>query len=91
PDAEVKFYLDASPEVRAERRYVELKGKGEGVTLDEVMEDTKRRDIQDSTRVHSPLKKATDVISIDSSNVGVEEVVRRMMEEIKKTVMNYEL
>lgn len=86
PDAEVKFYLDASLEIRARRRYMELKEKGEGVTLEEVMEETKKRDHQDSTRANSPLRIAPDAILIDSSNMGMEEVVRVMIEAIKRVL-----
>jgi len=82
PDAEVKFYLNASVEIRARRRYMELKEKGEEVTLEEVMEETKKRDLQDSTRAYSPLRIAPDAIPIDSSNMGIEEVVQVMIEAI---------
>ncbi|MEK6598992.1 MAG: (d)CMP kinase [Deltaproteobacteria bacterium] len=83
PDADVKFYLDASAEIRGKRRYLELKEKGSDVSLGEVIEEVKARDKRDSTRALSPLKKADDAIHIDTSNMEIEDVVKKMVEEIE--------
>jgi CMP/dCMP kinase len=78
PDAELKFFLYASPEERGKRRFAELTGKGERVTLEDTIEAVSRRDDQDSQRDLAPLRQAEDAIPIDSSGITVEEVLRRM-------------
>lgn len=78
PDAELKFYLDASPEERGRRRYAELTEKGEQVTLEETIQAVSRRDEQDTQRDLAPLRQAEDAIPIDSSNIGIEEVLAIM-------------
>lgn len=75
PDAQWKFFLDASIEERAKRRYEELVEKGYQVSYAEVVEEVKARDRKDSTRVLAPLKRADDAILIDTSNLEVMEVV----------------
>ncbi|NCB42785.1 MAG: (d)CMP kinase [Clostridia bacterium] len=82
PDAEYKFYLTASVSVRALRRAKEMEEKGEIVDLAQVETDISFRDHQDSTRQHNPLRKADDAQEIDSSNIGIEEVVQIIMEQI---------
>ncbi|UCD89097.1 MAG: (d)CMP kinase [Desulfobacterales bacterium] len=81
PDADVKFYLDASLKTRAARRYDELKSKGLQ-TVEEVERDMKQRDENDSTRNLAPLKPAEDAIIIDSSQLSVDQVVNRMLHYI---------
>ena len=83
PDAEYKFFLDASVEERAHRRYKELKEKGENVNLGKLCEEIKLRDREDSTREHSPLKKADDAIYIDTSGVSIDEVLKMVLGYIK--------
>jgi len=73
PDAEVKFFLTASPEVRAKRRWLELKQKGVNKNFSEVLADLVKRDNNDSQRALAPLKKAEDAIEIDTSNMTIEE------------------
>jgi len=85
PDAEVKFFLDASVEVRAKRRFEEERAKGSSVTLEEVLRQTMERDRRDTERATSPLRPAEDAIYIDSSDLSVDEVVERMIELIKQT------
>lgn len=85
PDAEVKFFLDASPRVRALRRYREIADTA-SVTLEEVEQDIIRRDKNDSTRVIAPLKSAQDAVIIDSSDVSVDEVVEKMIAHIVAVV-----
>ncbi len=83
PNAEAKFFLDASLEERGKRRYKELAAKGMNVTLEQTVEDVRKRDINDSSREIAPLKMADDAVLVDSTNLGVEEVVEKMIEVIK--------
>ena len=69
PQAEVKFFMTASPEVRAQRRYLELKGRGADVTLESVLANISRRDTDDTTRAADPLIQAPDAIVIDNSDL----------------------
>lgn len=78
PDAELKFYLFASPEERGKRRFAELIDKGEQVTLEETIRAVSLRDHQDSQRDLAPLKQAEDAIPIDSSEVDIEDVLKIM-------------
>lgn len=81
PDAEVKIYLDASPEARAKRRYDEDLARGVAVSsLEEMKEQIERRDHSDKTRADSPLTQADDAVYIDSSAMTVDEVVERILE-----------
>jgi len=73
PDAELKIFVTASPEVRAFRRWNELKAKGEAVSLEEVLENVMKRDYQDTTREVAPLRKANDAIELDNTAMTVEE------------------
>lgn len=73
PDAELKVFLTASPEIRAKRRMDELMAKGESVILEEVLANVVERDERDQNRVESPLRKAEDAIVIDNSNLKPEE------------------
>jgi cytidylate kinase len=84
PDADVKFFLDADPNIRARRRFDELQAeKGLGSTsLDAVSQDMAQRDINDSTRHVAPLKAAADAHYIDSTGMGVDEVVGAMIAQI---------
>jgi len=82
PNAEIKFYLDASPEERGLRRYRELRAKGMEVDLARITREIVERDEQDSKRALAPLKKADDALLIDSSVMSIEEVVGRMVTEI---------
>jgi cytidylate kinase len=75
PDADFKFFITASVETRAERRYEQLLAGGTDAERDNVLEDIKKRDINDSTREISPLKKADDAILIDTTNMEINEVV----------------
>ena len=80
PDAELKVYFTASSRVRAERRYRELLEKGVvDTTIDEVEADIIARDYRDMNREHSPLRQAEDAILLDSSEMGIDEVLQAMM------------
>ncbi|MBZ4419926.1 (d)CMP kinase [Myxococcus sp. RHSTA-1-4] len=82
PDADVKFFLEASPEVRARRRYEELFQKGVEITLEEVLADQMKRDRDDAARAVAPLKAAEDAIRMDSSVTPLSEVVHTLEAEI---------
>ncbi len=84
PDADLKIYLTASSEVRAKRRYDQLIEKGENADLDQIEQDIIIRDKQDMERKIAPLKKAEDAVLVDSSDMTIEEVVERIMEEFEK-------
>ena len=75
PDAEFKFFITASAEERARRRYEELIAKGQDVTFEQVLTDLNTRDHNDSTREITPLRKADDAVEVDTSAMNIEEVV----------------
>jgi cytidylate kinase len=83
PQADAKFFLDASTQKRALRRFDELKSKSKQ-TLDEVERDMQQRDQNDSTRKVAPLKPAQDAIIIDSTDLNVEQVVEAMLSYLNK-------
>jgi cytidylate kinase len=82
PQADVKFYLDARVEVRAQRRWEDERTRGRELPLDEVIRQTIERDRRDAEREASPLRPADDAVFIDSSDLTVEDVVQRMMDII---------
>lgn len=86
PDANVKIFLTASAEKRAERRLLELKEKGEDITFEKVLEDMKYRDYQDSTREVSPLKMCDDAILVDTTNLTFDESLKAICDIIKKVI-----
>ena len=83
PHAEVKFFMTASPEVRAQRRYKELIEKGEKVTYEEVEANVRKRDYIDEHRETSPLVKTPDAVLIDNGDMTVEEEVEEMLKIIR--------
>jgi len=83
PDAEVKIYLDASPETRARRRFEELAGQDSTMTLEETLADVMRRDRRDKERAEAPLRKADDAVLVDSTTLPVAAVVDRILREIE--------
>ena len=82
PEAELKFYLDASPEERARRRSAQLREQGHVVDEKEILTQIKKRDQDDSARSLAPLKAATDAVVIDSSIMTIEEVVNFMLDQL---------
>jgi CMP/dCMP kinase len=84
PDAEVKFFLTASVEVRAERRRDELLGRGKSAELTEVIDEVMERDRRDSERPVAPLRKASDAIVVDSSRLSIDEVIERMVAIVRQ-------
>ena len=84
PEAELKFYLDASLEERARRRSAQLREQGHVVDEKEILAQIKKRDQDDSARSLAPLKAATDAVVIDSSVMTIEEVVNFMLDQLDK-------
>jgi CMP/dCMP kinase len=84
PDADAKFFLEASPAVRARRRYEELFQRGTESSLDDVLGEQTRRDHDDATRAVAPLRAAEDAIRVDSSALPLSEVVRRLEAVIRE-------
>ena len=80
PDAPVKLFITATPEVRAQRRFAELSAKGAEVTLEGVLADVQARDARDSTRAEAPLKPAEDAELMDTSTMDIETAVARAIE-----------
>ena len=86
PEADVKIFLTASPEARAERRYKELTEKGMDVKFEDVLADMIKRDYDDSHRAIAPLKQADDAILCDTSNIGLQESIELIIRTIKENI-----
>ncbi len=84
PRAKIKFFLTATLKERAKRRYIQLKEKGVDVEFKKIMKDLKRRDEQDTSRAIAPLRAAKDAIIIDTTELGVQEVLERLIFKIKE-------
>ncbi len=82
PNAEFKFFLIADIDVRAKRRLIELEKMGETKSISELIEDIRRRDQLDSSRDHSPLIQAEDAISIDTSQLTINEQIKKIINHI---------
>lgn len=88
PKAQVKIFLDADPDVRAERRVLELQAKGEPVASDETARELADRDRRDRTRAESPLVQAPDAVYLDSSKLSVEEVEQSVLKLVRAKLTN---
>ena len=88
PDADLKIYLNAKPEVRATRRMKELEEKGENISFEQVLKDIQKRDDSDMTREISPLVKTKDAIEIDTTNMNINEVVNKIKELARERGLN---
>jgi cytidylate kinase len=87
PDAELKIFVTAKPEIRAQRRLLELKQKGDqSISLEEVLENVKRRDYIDQTRKESPLRQAEDAQVLDNSELTIDQQRAILLEMFNKTV-----
>lgn len=86
PEAELKIFMTASLEVRAERRRLELQDKGTEVDINEVISNLRNRDLIDSSREDSPLKKAEDAIEIDTSNLTFDEQVNKILVLVREKI-----
>ena len=84
PHAQIKIYLTASAEARADRRYKELIEKGQQVDYDEILKEIELRDYQDTHREIAPLKKADDAILVDTTNLNLEESIEYILNVIKE-------
>lgn len=84
PDAELKIFVTASPEIRAQRRYDELKAKGQAVDFDEILENVKQRDYIDQHREVSPLRKADDALLLDNSHLTIEQQKEWLAEQFAR-------
>jgi cytidylate kinase len=84
PDAELKIFVNASPEVRARRRYDEMRQKGEPVSYEAILENVKKRDFIDQNRSESPLRKAGDAIELNNDNMTLEEQKKWLLCQISK-------
>lgn len=88
PDSPLKFYLTASPEVRAERRYNQLKEKGLCVNVASLAEEIRERDERDSNRAASPLRPADDAVVVDTSSMSIEKVFQQMVEKVQTLLLS---
>ena len=84
PDAELKIFVTASPEIRAQRRYDELKAKGQAVDFDEILANVKQRDYIDQHRDVSPLRKADDALLLDNSHLTIEQQKAWLAEQFER-------
>lgn len=83
PHADIKFFVTATPEIRAKRRYDEFITKGMDANYEDVLKDVKIRDERDANRKDAPMKPAEDAIILDTSNMGIEEVFNKTVEIIE--------
>lgn len=86
PNAQVKIFLTASPEVRAKRRYDELINRGEKVAFQDVLADVMKRDHNDSTRAEAPLRQAEDAVLLDTSGFEVEQSVAAILNIVREKI-----
>lgn len=86
PDAELKIFMTASPEIRAQRRFVELQEKGVKTDFDEILANVEERDNIDSTRKASPLKKADDAVVLDNSSLNREEQLQWALQKANEII-----
>lgn len=84
PDADVKVFLTASPEIRARRRFDELAARGVRTSWEEVLEEQRQRDLRDSTRADSPLRPAAGAHVLDTSDLTLEQVVTRVLDLVRE-------
>ncbi len=88
PDAQVKIFLDADPEVRAQRRLKELQEKGLNPSLEEIVREIEERDRRDRTRADSPLRQAPDAILVDTTGMSIEEVEESILKIVRDRTSN---
>lgn len=86
PDAELKIFVTASSEIRAQRRYDELKAKGEEASFDEILDNVKQRDYIDQNREVSPLRKADDALLLDNSQMSISQQKEWLAEQFSKII-----
>lgn len=86
PDAELKIFVTASAEIRAQRRYDELKAKGQEASFEDILKNVKERDYIDQNRAVSPLRQAEDAILLDNSHLTIEEQKQWLAEQFKRVI-----
>ncbi len=86
PDAELKIFMTADPEIRAKRRYEELKSKGQELSLEEVRKNLEKRDYNDTHRKENPLRQANDAIVLDNSDLNQEEQLEKVIKWVEERV-----
>jgi cytidylate kinase len=86
PKAELKIFVTASPEIRVQRRFLELSAKNPAITVEEIAENLQHRDLIDTTREHSPLKQADDALVLDNSNISREEQLTIALQWAKERI-----
>jgi len=91
PDAELKIFVTASAEVRAQRRLDELQSKGEKTSFEEILENVKSRDYQDMTRAISPLRKADDAVELDNTNMTIDEQNSWMLDKYNRLIISLKI
>ena len=84
PDAEVKIFMTAAPEVRAQRRFLQLQQQGKPADYDQIFDEIQKRDYQDSHRDYHPLKQADDAVLLDTSNMTKEENIEAVIDLIRE-------
>jgi cytidylate kinase len=89
PDAHIKLFMTATPEIRAKRRYDEMIQRGDTITFEEVLKNIEKRDGIDASRQASPLKIADDAIVIDNSGFSIQEQLNRLLQIIKEKGYNF--
>lgn len=90
PQAELKLFMTASADIRAQRRFEELVERGDEVTFDEILNNVKERDYIDSNRADSPLIQAEDAIVIDNSEMSLEDQYKKILQLVQMTLEDYE-
>jgi cytidylate kinase len=88
PEAQVKFYLDASPRIRADRRASELTGRGQEFSLEDLVREIEDRDRRDRARAHSPLRQAEDAVYLDTSSLSPVEVEDEILRVVRARTSN---
>jgi len=86
PNADLKIFMTASTQQRAQRRYDELMGRGDDISYDEVLQNVKDRDFMDSTREDSPLRMADDAVEFDNSNIGLDDQFDKILKIAKDKI-----
>ena len=84
PSADYKYYLDASPEIRAERRYLQLQRQNVDLDFKKILSSIRERDHQDKNRTLAPLKAAEDSITIDTGNMNIDEVMKHLLKDVDR-------
>ncbi|HOI49130.1 MAG TPA: (d)CMP kinase [Prolixibacteraceae bacterium] len=90
PDAELKIFMTADPEIRAQRRYLELVAKGESISMEEIRKNIGQRDFIDQNRKESPLRKADDALVLDNSYLTPDQQLQWAIDRVKEITENHE-